>query len=51
VPDAVCQARLRLRNPAGAHPFTVTDAEFDLFSRYFVPPAPAEGFTRVVHRA
>ncbi|MBP2497616.1 hypothetical protein ABID82_003822 [Methylobacterium sp. PvP062] len=29
----------------------MTDAEFDLFSRYFVPPAPAEGFTRVVHRA
>ncbi len=36
VPDAVCKARLRLRNAEGAHP--VTDAEFDL-SRYFVPPA------------
>ncbi len=51
VPDAVCQGRLRLQNAGGAHPFTVTDTEFDLFSRYFVPPAPAEGFTRVVHRA
>ena len=51
VPDAVCKARLRLRNAEGAHPFTVTDAEFDLFSRYFVPPDPEEGFTLVVHRA
>lgn len=50
VPDAVCKARLRRRNAEGTHDFTVTEADFDLFSRYFVPPAPEEGFTLVVHR-
>ncbi|MGU3465222.1 hypothetical protein ACLBXO_10245 [Methylobacterium sp. C33D] len=47
--DAVCRARLR--SAAGAHPSTVTDAEFDLFGRHVVPPAPEDGFTVVVHRA
>jgi predicted kinase len=50
VPDAVCKARLRQRNAEGTHAFTVTEAEFDLFARYIVPPAPEEGFELVVHR-
>ena len=50
VPDAVCKARLQRRNTEGTHPYTVTDADFDLFTRYFVPPTPEEGFTLVVHR-
>lgn len=48
VPDAVCKQRLRRRNAAGRHPFEVSDADFDLFTRYFVPPQPAEGFNVVV---
>jgi hypothetical protein len=28
----------------------VTEADFDLFARYIVPPAPEEGFDLVVHR-
>lgn len=50
VPDAVCKARLRRRNAEGTHAFTVTEADFELFSRYFVPPAPEEGFTLILHR-
>lgn len=51
VPDAVCRARLRDRNARGAHPFQVSDAEYEQFTRHFVPPAPAEGFHVIVHRA
>lgn len=49
VPDAICKRRLRERNASGAHPFQVTEAEYDLFTRYFVPPAPGEGFNVIVH--
>ena len=31
MPDAVCKTRLRQRNAAGTHQFTVSDAEFDDF--------------------
>jgi len=48
--DAACKARLRRRNASGAHRFVVTDADFELFTRYFVPPSPAEGFDVVLHR-
>jgi hypothetical protein len=44
VPDEVCKARLRARNAAGTHAFNASDAEFDLFTRYFVPPSADEGF-------
>jgi hypothetical protein len=27
----------------------VGDADYELFTRYFVPPAPEEGFNVVVH--
>ena len=49
IPDAVCKQRLRERNASGEHPFQVSDAEYDQFTRYFVPPAPDEGFNVVVH--
>jgi predicted kinase len=51
VPDAVCLQRLRQRNAAGTHEFHVTDAEFEQFTRFYVPPSPDEGFNRVVHAA
>ena len=42
--DETCKARLRERNAAGAHAYAASEAEFDLFTRYFVPPATEEGF-------
>ena len=50
VPDETCKARLRERNAAGTHDFTVSDEIFDLFTSHFVPPTPDEGFNLVVHR-
>jgi predicted kinase len=50
LPDEICKQQLRARNAAGEHPFQASDAEFDLFTRYFVPPTPDEGFNVVVHR-
>jgi predicted kinase len=50
VPDAVCKARLRLRNamaPEGSQP--TTDEEFDDISAYFVPPSSDEGFRIQAH--
>ena len=41
--------RLRDRNAGGEHPFQVGEADYDLFTRYFVPPGPGEGFNVVVH--
>jgi len=49
VPDAICRQRLRQRNAAGEHPFQVSEAEYDQFTSYFVPPAPDEGFNVIVH--
>lgn len=51
VADDVCRARLRARNAVGTHDFTVTDAQFALFTQYFVAPTPDEGFDLIVHRA
>src|SRR5258707_14651023 len=51
LPDAVCKQRLRERNASGEHPFQVTDAEYDQFTRYFVPPGTDEGFNVIVQRA
>lgn len=48
-PDTVCKARLRLRNQTGAHPFAPSEADYDLFTRYFVAPSPDEGFHVIVH--
>src|SRR3954464_3727498 len=49
VPDTICKQRLRERNAAGEHPFQVSEAEYDQFTRYFVPPGPGECFNIVVH--
>jgi predicted kinase len=49
VPDMVCRQRLRERNARGEHPFQASDAEYDLFTRHFVPPRPDEGFNVIVH--
>ncbi len=49
-PDAVCKARLRQRNAAGTHEFTVSDAEFDEITGYLVPPSADEGFEMIVYR-
>ncbi|MGK7653587.1 AAA family ATPase [Roseovarius sp. B08] len=43
VPDAVCKARLAVRNADGAHPFSVSEEQFDRLTRYFEPPLPEEG--------
>ena len=48
--DEVCKARLRQRKASGAHEFTVSDEEFDLFTAYFVPPSADEAFEVVLHR-
>jgi predicted kinase len=50
ISDAVCLARLHGRNAAGAHEYSVTDAEFEQFTRYFAAPTPDEGFDVVFHR-
>ncbi|MFO1056056.1 MAG: ATP-binding protein [Dongiaceae bacterium] len=45
--DGLCKARLRQRNetkPAGLYFGPVSEALFDEVTRYFVPPADAEGF-------
>ncbi|WP_438820667.1 AAA family ATPase [Burkholderia diffusa] len=47
VGDAVCKARLRVRNARGEHPFQASDAEFDQITRYFVAPDATEGLSIV----
>lgn len=51
LPDEVGKERLRRRNASGQHQFQVTEAEYEQFSRYFVPPTPDEGFNVIVHSA
>ena len=50
VPDEIFKHRLRARNAAGGHPYQASDADYELFTRYFVPPTPDEGFNIVIHR-
>jgi hypothetical protein len=35
---------------AAGTPFQTSEADYDLFMSYFVPPTPNEGFNIVVHR-
>lgn len=49
IPNTICKSRLRARNRTGDHPFKASDAEFDMFSRFFIPPTPGEGFNVVRH--
>ncbi len=44
VADDICKVRLGQRNAAGGHAFAPSEADFDLFTRHFQPPAPEEGF-------
>lgn len=48
LPDDICRTRLHARNTAGTHAYTVSDAEFDEFTSYFVPPDETEGFNVVI---
>ena len=50
ITDATCRRRLKERNAAGEHPFQAGDADYELFTRYFVPPTSEEGFNAVVHK-
>ena len=50
VPDAICKQRLHERNTGGKHPFQVSEADYTLFTSYFVPPGIEEGFNVVIHR-
>jgi len=49
VPDALCKERLRQLNERGKHPYQVSEAAFDMFTSYFGPPTPDEGFNIVIH--
>src|SRR5690606_17328269 len=50
VADELCKARLHARNASGEHPFETTEAQFDLFSSYFVAPQESEGFHIIRHQ-
>lgn len=50
VADAVCKERLKRRNRDAAHPFAVSEDDFELFTSHFVPPAPDEGFDVIVYK-
>ncbi|WP_374359536.1 AAA family ATPase [Pseudoduganella danionis] len=51
VSDQECKLRLRRRNDEGLHPYNTSEAEFDLITSYFVPPAEEEGFHVLRHTA
>jgi predicted kinase len=48
-PDEICRQRLRRRNSSGEHPFQVSDAEYEQFTRYYVAPTAGEGFKIILH--
>jgi predicted kinase len=48
-PEPICRERLAARNARGDHEYQVSEADFDLFSSYFVAPEMDEGFTIVHH--
>lgn len=50
LPDETCRQQLRARNAAGEHPYQASDAEFDLFTKYFVAPTEDEGFNVIVQK-
>jgi len=49
-PNDVCKHRLRERNKSGKHAFQPSEADFDLFTRYFAPPTDEEHFKIIVHK-
>jgi predicted kinase len=48
-PDAICLQRLRQRNASGEHPFQVSDAEYEQFTRHYAAPTRDEGFKVIIH--
>ena len=48
--DESCKRRLAARNAAGEHAFQTSEADYEIFTSYFAPPSPDEGFNVVVHR-
>lgn len=48
-PDTLCRERLAGRNASGDHEYQVSEADFELFSSYFVTPGKDEGFDIVLH--
>ncbi|MEX0346880.1 MAG: AAA family ATPase [Rhizobiaceae bacterium] len=50
VPDDVCKRRLRERNKSGQHAYQTNEEEFDLITRFFVPPSQEEGFHLRIHQ-
>lgn len=42
--DAACLTRLKVRNARGAHPFTLSDAQFAQLAQHFAPPQAIEAF-------
>ena len=51
IPDEICKRRLRQRNTAGQHEFSVSEAEFDRIASHFQPPAKDETFNLKIHPA
>ncbi|MBN3724523.1 AAA family ATPase [Burkholderia sp. Ac-20379] len=49
VSDEICKSRLMARNLSGEHPFHTSEEQYDQITRYFVPPAPGEGFNIIVY--
>jgi predicted kinase len=49
VPDEVCRARMHARNAARPDDYSLSDAEFDHVTSFFVPPDPREGFNVIRH--
>ena len=50
LPGELCRARLAHSSASGTHEYVMSDAEFDTFTRQFVPPSREEGSERIVHR-
>ncbi|GHB42333.1 cell division protein ZipA [Pseudovibrio japonicus] len=49
IPDEVCKERLWARNKSGKHQFTVTEEQFDQFTKHFQAPSKDEGFNVFIH--
>jgi hypothetical protein len=49
VSDETCKRRLTERNATGGHPFQTGEADYEIFTSYFVPPSDEEEFNVVVH--
>ncbi|TAJ42680.1 MAG: ATP-binding protein [Reyranella sp.] len=51
IPDDTCKRRLRERNLRGEHPYQASDADYELFTRHFVPPSADERFNVIIYTA